>query len=73
MNPSRVPKCLFANELMQIYTLFKRAINEGAIEYNQLLNKALPKNLQFYMENINMQEFRTPPASPRFVHPESKR
>ena len=52
-----ISECFFANEALQLYSLFKTLIEERDCKFYRELQAALPKSLRFYKENINFQEF----------------
>jgi hypothetical protein len=52
-----VNKSIFANELLQIYSLFKKSLDDKELMIPEDLRKALPKTKREYLKNINFQEF----------------
>lgn len=64
MDPALAKKSIFSHELQNLYTCFEIMLKEPNFPMRLELKKCLPKSIREYVQDINMQTFVSPPASP---------
>lgn len=53
MSKDEVKNNLFANEMVQLYLMFSKAVKDKELMFPDELQKSLPKSKREYLENIN--------------------